>query len=312
MRYLPSLDYSLENELAPTEGALTLPCFPLGSTAYVPDTEQVLNIFEPRYRQMYSDILLSGGRRFVVPHVTQDETGGVRLAEVGVVFYLADLREVSEQTNDQVKYVCSHKVIGRVRLKRVLNPRAFADRSTYLRVECEDLADTDTNEDSAELEDRVLAAVLEVASLQARTEAEVRFSDEALRQRNATRGTGFWSLVHIWQGYLMQRAQQRQQQFQSDIRERILEFLKKERGDVPPQVSLSELPESLQREVVALQTQFQEEVEPLVHAQTVPVQELVQTQSHAKRLALFLVMVNEEKKRLEARLALQSVFKPED
>jgi len=33
--------------------------------------------------------------------------------------------EVSEQTQDAVKYVCSHKVIGRVRIKRTLNDRVW-------------------------------------------------------------------------------------------------------------------------------------------------------------------------------------------
>ena len=36
---------------------------------YTPGSTQVLNIFEPRYRKMYSDILMSGGRRFVTTMV---------------------------------------------------------------------------------------------------------------------------------------------------------------------------------------------------------------------------------------------------
>ena len=40
---------------------------------------QVLNIFEPRYREMYSAILMSGGRRFVTTMVSEDS----QLAEVG-------------------------------------------------------------------------------------------------------------------------------------------------------------------------------------------------------------------------------------
>lgn len=62
---------------------------------YLPYTSPVLNIFEPRYRAMFNDILFSGARRFMVCNVDQ-ETG--RLAEVGVVFYLDELKEVSEQT----------------------------------------------------------------------------------------------------------------------------------------------------------------------------------------------------------------------
>lgn len=314
VRYLPSLDYSMQEELTPSgagQGFFTLPCFPLGST-YVPETEQVLQIFEPRYRKMYSDILLSGGRRFVVPMCAQDEVGGVHLAEVGVVFYLDDLKEVSEQTNDKVKYICSHKVIGRVRLKRVLNPRAFGDRSTYLRVEVEDLIDTDAEESCSELEEQVMGLLIEVALLQEKTVAEVRFKVDLLRQQNVSRGAGFWNTVSVWQGYLGQRAQQRQKQFENEVRAKILTFLRESRGEMPAQISLDELPESVQKEVTSLQAQFQEEVEPLVRAQSAHVQVLVQSDSHRQRLNLLQTMVEKEKRRLEAQLALQSVFKSDD
>ena len=94
-------------------------------------------------RQMYSDILFNGSRRFAVP-VSHPETG--RLASVAPVFYLEDLKEVSEQTQDAVKYVCSHKVIGRVRIKRTLNDHVWADRSTYLKAVVEPLEDGDDDE----------------------------------------------------------------------------------------------------------------------------------------------------------------------
>ena len=96
-------------ESAAAEGATVVPLFPLGVT-YLPYTKPVLNIFEPRYRAMYNDILFSGARRFMVCNV-DGATG--RLAEVGVLFYLDDLKEVSEQTGDRVKFVGSHSVSGR-------------------------------------------------------------------------------------------------------------------------------------------------------------------------------------------------------
>ena len=93
-----------------------MPLFPLGA-AYLPHTTPVLNIFEPRYRAMYNDILFSGARRFMVCNV-DGATG--RLAEVGVLFYLDDLKEVSEQTGDRVKFVGSHSVSGRGRARLLL------------------------------------------------------------------------------------------------------------------------------------------------------------------------------------------------
>jgi len=110
-----------------------LPLFPLGGIVYTPNSEHVLNIFEPRYRQMYNDILMNGTKRFVVA-MSHPEIEGT-FAKVGVVFQLEDLKEVSEQTGDQIKYVCNHKVVGRVLIHRVLNPEVWNTRETYLRVE---------------------------------------------------------------------------------------------------------------------------------------------------------------------------------
>jgi len=51
--------------------------------------------------------------------------------------------------------VCDHTVIGRVRIKRVLNPSSWFDRSTYLRAETEAIEDTDDTEDCWKLEGEV-------------------------------------------------------------------------------------------------------------------------------------------------------------
>lgn len=69
----------------------------------------MLNIFEPRYREMYNDILFNGSRQFVVS-VASDDPAESSFAKVGVVFYLEDLKEVSGQTDDRIKYVVQHKV----------------------------------------------------------------------------------------------------------------------------------------------------------------------------------------------------------
>jgi hypothetical protein len=44
-----------------SDDAQVFPLFPLGSVVYLPTTQHILSIFEPRYRQLYNDILLSGG-----------------------------------------------------------------------------------------------------------------------------------------------------------------------------------------------------------------------------------------------------------
>ena len=52
--------------VAAKENSTVLPLFPLGAVVYTPFSEHRLNIFEPRYRAMYNDILFSGSRRFAV------------------------------------------------------------------------------------------------------------------------------------------------------------------------------------------------------------------------------------------------------
>lgn len=97
--WLPPLTDSKEDSGTPTSvrnGAEILPLFPLGGIVYTPNSEHVLNIFEPRYRSMYNDILMNGSKRFVVA-MSHPEKSGV-FAEVGVVFELQDLKEVSEET----------------------------------------------------------------------------------------------------------------------------------------------------------------------------------------------------------------------
>merc|ERR1719247_1159740 len=142
IRWVPPIDPQAGDE-EPSEGATVMPLFPLGVT-YLPYTTPVLNIFEPRYRAMYNDILFNGARRFMVCNV-DSETG--RLAEMGVIFYLDELKEVSGQTNDRVKYVGQHSVIGRVMLLKVLNPSVAATRETYLKAEVKELTDDDEDAD---------------------------------------------------------------------------------------------------------------------------------------------------------------------
>jgi len=136
------------------EGVEILPLFPLGGIVYTPNTNHILNIFEPRYRQMYNDILMNGSKRFVVSMSHPDKQGA--FAQMGVLFQLEDLKEVSEQTNDQIKYICNHKVIGRVWIHRILNPKAWTSRQTYLKVEgtiIQDVEEDDNKDTNSKLDD---------------------------------------------------------------------------------------------------------------------------------------------------------------
>jgi len=238
-----------------------MPLFPLGA-AYLPHTTPVLNIFEPRYRAMYNDILFNGARRFMVTNV-DPESGA--LAEVGVVFYLDELKEVSEQTQDRVKYIGQHRVIDRVRLKKVLNPEVISTGETYLKAEVEVLHDSDmpgkiedTEADKSEAgersepsgddedaradqpteSDEVLALQKEAEDLfialvdmQKQLNEEPRFTDAVKGSLSFTRGTGpddrgLWGVIGLWKQFLEQRAAVLANKMQREVQSGVAAFLK--------------------------------------------------------------------------------------
>jgi Lon protease-like protein len=212
---------------------------------YTPNTEHVLNIFEPRYRQMYNDILMNGTKRFVVATSHPTEQG--RFAQTGVLFELEDLKEVSEQTGDQIKYICNHKVSGRVTIHRVLNPEVWETKDSYLKVEGTILDDSDKNDEKPT--DDVYGSIVEAAiaaeendvydafsglvEIQHELEEDVRFtmaSKTSLAVKEGAGEDGLWQTVRLWQSFVDQRLMARQNELQRDFQEKLQEFLKKDKG----------------------------------------------------------------------------------
>uniref|UniRef100_A0A7S1G103 Lon N-terminal domain-containing protein n=2 Tax=Corethron hystrix TaxID=216773 RepID=A0A7S1G103_9STRA len=229
-----------------------IPLFPLSGMVYTPYTSHVLNIFEPRYRAMYSDILLNGTRRFVVTMSHPEKPGC--FASTGVIFYLKDLKEVSQQTEDQIKYICEHEVIGRVEMTKVLNPAVWGTRDTYLKVEGKILEEDSLPLSASSLSEKekeeitqsgadtqnvfMVGSMEEEASLrrsfaflvdlQHELNEDVRFT----RKSVPTLGVGpggekgsLWSTVRLWQSYTEQRLVGRQNELQLDFQEKLVKFL---------------------------------------------------------------------------------------
>jgi hypothetical protein len=203
---------------------------------------------------MYSDILMNGTKRFVV--VTSHPTQQGRFAQTGVLFELEDLKEVSEQTKDQIKYICNHKVTGRVKINRVLNPEAWQSRETYLKVEGTVHDDSGKNVDndsssdvSKKLIDSVYGAVAaaatakeendlrrvftELVDLQHELEEDVRFTKAATKTLAVKDGPGedgLWQTIRLWQSFAEQRLMARQNELQQEFQEKLKDFLQKEKG----------------------------------------------------------------------------------
>ena len=226
VRWLQPIDPSQPDAEPSSEDATTMPLFPLGVT-YLPYTTTVLNIFEPRYRKMYNDILFNGARRFAVVNVDA-KTG--RFAEVGVIFYLDELKEVSEQTDDRVKYIGTHSVKGRVQIKKVLNPKDGATRETYMKAEVADFEDDDGGA-GAEAEKAVEDKFIELVELQGKLGEEPRFTEAVkssllLGPGSSPDDRGLWGTIALWQQFLEQRTAVMGQKMQRDIQKGVVSYLK--------------------------------------------------------------------------------------
>ena len=310
-----------------------LPLFPLGGIVYTPNSEHILNIFEPRYRQMYTDILMNGTKRFVVAMSHPQERG--RFAQTGVLFELEDLKEVSEQTNDQIKYICNHKVTGRVKLHRVLNPSDWESRTTYLKVEGTIIDDTGKDQEKDEpgmindvynafaaatgnelkAERDLKASFADLVEIQHQLEEDVRFTKASVKVLSVKPGAGedgLWQTIRLWQAYADQRLVARQNELQRDFQAKLQEFLKTEKGlnekELPSSISFQDLSEELQREVQNLQKRMAVDLEPLILESTLTMQKILEAEDHEARCELLRYFIDAERKRLNAKKTLQGMF----
>jgi hypothetical protein len=190
---------------------------------------------------------MNGTKRFVVATSHPTEQG--RFAQTGVLFELEDLKEVSEQTADQIKYICNHKVTGRVTIHRVLNPEAWQTRDTYLKVEGTIHDDSVKTESENMPTDNVYSAIVaaaadkeekelrntfgELIDIQHDLEEDVRFTRAAKATLSVSDGPGedgLWQTVRLWQSFVDQRLMARQNELQKDFQEKLQEYLKKDKG----------------------------------------------------------------------------------
>jgi len=116
-------------------------------------------VIEPGHRQLYEDLLMSGARFVLAPLVdvpTHPIGGGrpdrYRLHSMAALLNLEDLIEATEQTDGLVKYVAKHRVVGRAKIQRLLNPSALFDlnekqeKVQYLQAEADILPEEDPTE----------------------------------------------------------------------------------------------------------------------------------------------------------------------
>lgn len=286
----------------------TMPLFPL-NVSYTPYTRVVLNIIEPRYRSMYDDIIFSGSRSFAVCATTKEG----QLMETCTVFYLNDIAEVSEKTDGKVKYVGEHFLAGRVKLLKVLNPDVAQSRETYLRVEVEDVVDTDSDVDTSAAEAEVKGLFDEFVLLQERVNEEVRFSKDVTQQLTFNRDTstgstdaciGLWGVIALWQEFLKQRVRNASDKAKQQLVQAAREIAANQTSD--------DQSAAIEKLMAKTQTLTQSSIDDLWMSKSDPHSDemlaLTQSSSHADRLSIFRHILDEHYQRLKAIESLNAML----
>mmetsp|Transcript_5333 Transcript_5333/g.12988 ORF Transcript_5333/g.12988 Transcript_5333/m.12988 type:complete len:488 (-) Transcript_5333:530-1993(-) len=287
-----------------------MPLFPL-SVVYLPGSKEILNIFEPRYRKMYTDILHNGSKRFAVAL-----TNNGRITEYGVCLHIDDIQDVAEQTNDQIKYRCTHTVRERVRVLRILNPEAIKDTSKYLQVEVEVLLDSDEKEDISHLQEeaKLTRSMFEkFVELQTRYNETVRFNQDVVKELTMDR-EGLWRAIGLWKTYMTQMAIQKEKVLQDEITDVVKTYFTKTGKAItnePIRVNFDELPKSVQDELNLLTQRFQADTDTMGGG-PYPFQRLIQLKGHAARLDFFKKLVKIQQHRLMAAEMLRNFEREKD
>jgi hypothetical protein len=294
----------------------------------------VLNIIEKRYREMYSDILFNGSRVFVVAFLPPDglfsSSQGKWLAEVGVIFHLDELEDLSAQTDDRVKWRCVHTVTQRVRIKRALNPSCLKDRGTYLRVVVEDLEDEDDDQDCLVEEEAITEAFERIVKLQESCGEVTRFvvdtDKEPLVDMGSSGKYGLWRTARLWQSLLLKRINSVQKSRDDTTLKMLNEWMAKRAqgltdftsdsnidwdnvkpGDEVP-IEWSALPEDFRREVLEMHKFYDDRSSDDLTTLGTGFHKIVQANSHCKRVVILRDMLQREHDKLRAKSTFQSGF----
>lgn len=237
--------------------AFVLPLFPLGGF-YALHSSPTLKIFEPRYRQLYLDVLAKTPKEFVVTSVS--ESG--RLAAFGVIFRLDEVTDVAEQTGDQIKYLAKHTVVRRVKIQKLMNPEALGDTSSYLQAAVEPFEDEPHDEDFSKMEEDAIEAFKDVMSVY----PDLHLPHDEVDAANASQ-KGLWHLASLWiDGYWANRVRLSQQ----DLLLQIQELQSQGEGE----------------EIETLKLLFETELRRAAKEQLTLGQMLLQSTSHRERLKL--------------------------
>lgn len=236
-------------------------------------------------------------KAFKAWRTSADVGGQWCLAEVGVVLHLDKMKEVqvkkSKDGPAEKGYEVTLSASDRVRLRHVLNPEAFADRTTYLRVEVEDYVDQDSEDGENRKEDsaRMNGLLREVLQLQMSSipkEMNIMM-DKKMVQRLESTGSmkpNLWKLVALWQIYL-------------EIQTTAKQVSELAGGEVNMKSFRRKLKESRLELEAAVNKKIDE---------ALPLQQLIQAKSSRERLRIFTCALQREKDSLQEKMEKVSLI----
>lgn len=207
----------------PNADAQVMPVIPLRTIEW-PGTSCEIKVIDPAFRKMYDDLLSSGKRYIVAPFSclpmkgsrTDAEVcaGKRRLFSIGSVLMLEDLKDVSDQSDGAIKYLAKHSVVGRAKIKRLLNPSDLSmfdesnDRENYLEAEVEVLPDSQMEVVNTSWVKQTVDSWEELRALSEVLE-EPRLESKPVIKQNMMRSTSY-QLAGLWQKWQVQSAIYRQ------------------------------------------------------------------------------------------------------
>ena len=173
-----------------------------------PGTERTPHISEPRYRELYGDLLSrkEDERIFAVPFCHPMHSAV--FAAHALVYQLTGVQEVADETNGKWQYICQHRVLHRpIRIHRILNPKVYASEETYLKAKISWCGSADGNLESSEIKGVIekdiqtaLDRAVEVGVLTAFAADE----SKAILNQGCNKKT-IWLFLRIWLTSLQQR-----------------------------------------------------------------------------------------------------------
>ena len=146
---------------------------------------------------------------------------------------------------------------------------------------------------------------------QSKLQEPVRFTENLIDTLSAARGEdGLWRLAGLWQSLLQNRLSAKENELSNDIQGLLRSYLANQGQDMQSKVTVQfdSLPADIRAEFTRLQQTYREESLAMVNATLYPFVLMVQCETHGERLSVFGEMLEEEEKRLQAKVALQSLF----